>query len=757
MSIASIVPLEDGWAKIKNEGIKVLEEFLDNGSIRKTVPQPADSKNARKNVFSKANYAELYTTVYNMCTQRTPNNWSEQLYRRYGEAMSDYVQRQVLPALRDKTDIGLMKELLHRWSNHKIYVKWMDRFFTYLDRYYVKLQSVEPLAGRGYSIFHQLVFEVVKKDTRTALLRVIDSERQSEQIDQDLIKGIIEMFIDLGIGNLNVYTTEFEEALLPASSDYFVRQASGWLLEDSFPEYLRKAEAALTAEEQRVTDYLHRSTQPKLKHVVIQALLAQPQPQLMEKETGVVYLLDNDKRDDLARMHRMFSLVDSGLQPIAQAFRTYVTDRGNKIVDERVESTKQLASKSKSEALGDPSFIQALLDLHDRFKGIVQECFSQDSLFQKSLKEAFEVFINRDIGKYSFAQLMSSFCDRILKKSGERLSDDQVETLLTKMVELFSFLSDKDLFAEVYRNQLSKRLLYETSASEDAEKSMIAKLKMKCGAQFTSKLEGMITDLSLASDLQKDFREHAEQLAEGKSALGGIDFNVTVLTTGFWPSYTVQDANLCPEMQKAIQCFHNFYNGRTQHRRLQWIHSLGQATIAAKLNGRRHDLIVNSYQAIILLLFTKDETHDISFIQNATGLDGPMTKKLLATLSIAKYKILTKSGEDMKTIEDGATFSPNDGFQCPHRKIKIPPPASEETHNKERVEEDRSIAIEAAIVRIMKMRKTLSHQQLVTEVLSQLAFFKPNPKLIKQRIEHLIEREYLERDPNQASMYRYLA
>merc|ERR1719146_281689 len=338
----------------------------------------------------------------------------------------------------------------------------------------------------------------------------------------------------------------------------------------------------------------------------------------------------------------MFSLVDNGLNPISQAFRQYVTDRGNKIVDERVEQVKQMASKS--EALNDPSFVQALLDLHDRFKGIVQECFSQDSLFQKSLKEAFEVFINRDIGKYSFAQLMSSFCDRILKKSCERLTDDAVEALLTKMVELFSFLSDKDLFAEIYRNQLSKRLLYETSASEDAEKSMIAKLKMKCGAQFTSKLEGMITDLSLASDLQKDFREHTEQLAEGKTALGGIDFNVTVLTTGFWPSYQVQDANLCPEMQKAQQCFHNFYNGRTQHRRLQWIHSLGQATIAAKLNGRRHDIIVNSYQAIILLLFTKDESHDLPFIQNATGLDMTLTKKLLATLSISKYKILKKSG-----------------------------------------------------------------------------------------------------------------
>ncbi|CAJ1352614.1 unnamed protein product [Effrenium voratum] len=342
---------------------------------------------------------------------------------------------------------------------------------------------------------------------------------------------------------------------------------------------------------------------------------------------------------------------------------------------------------------------------------------------------------------------------------------------------------------------------------------MIAKLKMKpgtqvvdghrvgshspgcklCGAQFTSKLEGafdafqglpkaksqmwhqdifllcafgcavdkvdligMLTDLSLALDTQKDFKEHCERLPEGKGALGGIDFNVTVLTTGFWPSYQVQEASLCPEMQKAIQVFSNYYNGKTQHRRLQWIHSLGQATIAAKLNGRRHDLIVNSYQALILLLFTRDEAHNLSFIQNSTGLEPGMCKKLLATLSIAKFKILSKTG-DLKTIEDDASFAPNDSFQCQHRKIKIPPPVTEETHNKERVEEDRSIAIEAAIVRIMKMRKTLNHQQLVTEVLTQLAFFKPNPKLVKQRIEHLIEREYLERDKNQASVYRYLA
>jgi len=461
---------------------------------------------------------------------------------------------------------------------------------------------------------------------------------------------------------------------------------------------------------------------------VVQALLAQPQERLLEKETGVVHLLDNDRRDDLARMHRLFSRVDSGTIPVATAFRAYVTAKGNTVVDTQQERFKTM---TKNEALTDTTFIQSLLDLHDRFKGIVKDCFDSDSIFQKALKEAFEVFINRDIGgRYSFALLMASFCDRILKKKSELLSEEQVEMNLSKMVELFSFLTDKDLFAEIYRNQLAKRLLYETSASEDAEKSMIAKLKLKCGAQFTSKLEGMLTDLSLAAEMSKAFKDHLNdetKIVDKKEAVGGIDFDVVVLTTGFWPTYPVQDVKLSGAMEKSLTCFTEFYNGRTQHRRLQWVHLLGQAQVSAKLNGRRYDLLVNSYQALILLLFADkaaDPELNFEFIRNTTGLDEVMTMKLLVTLSVhPKFRILSKSRQGEKTVQNTETFKANENFTCQARRLKIPGPTSEETHNKERIEEDRSIAIEAAIVRIMKARKGLSHSQLVSEVLQQLAFF----------------------------------
>lgn len=76
----------------------------------------------------------------------------------------------------------------------------------------------------------------------------------------------------------------------------------------------------------------------------------------------------------------------------------------------------------------------------------------------------------------------------------------------------------------------------------------------------------------------------------------------------------------------------------------------------------------------------------------------------------------------------------------------------------EDVDKDRRYAIDAAIVRTMKSRKQLEHQKLVLEVVQQLQrMFKPDFKLIKKRIEDLISREYLERDKDNPTLFRYLA
>ena len=54
-----------------------------------------------------------------------------------------------------------------------------------------------------------------------------------------------------------------------------------------------------------------------------------------------------------------------------------------------------------------------------------------------------------------------------------------------------------------------------------------------------------VTDLTLAKENQTSFEEY---LSNTPNADPGIDLTVTVLTTGFWPSYKSFDLNLPAEM-----------------------------------------------------------------------------------------------------------------------------------------------------------------------------------------------------------------
>ena len=74
------------------------------------------------------------------------------------------------------------------------------------------------------------------------------------------------------------------------------------------------------------------------------------------------------------------------------------------------------------------------------------------------------------------------------------------------------------------------------------------------------------------------------------------------------------------------------------------------------------------------------------------------------------------------------------------------------------MEEDRRHLVEASLVRIMKARKTLHHNDLIAEVTRQLSVrFTPSPQFVKKRIESLIEREYLERTLEDHRVYNYVA
>ena len=137
-----------------------------------------------------------------MCTQKPPHDFSQQLYERYREAFNAYITSDVLPALREKQGEYMLKELVKRWDNHKIMVRWLSRFFNYLDRYYIQRHNLAQLKDVGMLCFRDLVYSELKKNVKDAVLALVDKERDGEQIDRALVKNILGIFVEMGMGGM---------------------------------------------------------------------------------------------------------------------------------------------------------------------------------------------------------------------------------------------------------------------------------------------------------------------------------------------------------------------------------------------------------------------------------------------------------------------------------------------------------------------------------------------------------------------------
>jgi len=741
------IELEEGWETMQR-GITKLKRLLEG--------EPEEQ-------FNVEEYMNLYTTIYNMCTQKPPHDYSEQLYARYRDSFTRYINQQVLPALRDHYDEYLLKELVKRWDNHKLMIRWLSRFFNYLDRYYVQRHSLHSLNDVGLICFRDCVYNEIKKKAKDAVLKLVECERDGEQIDRTLVMNVLAIFQEVGMGLMERYEVDFEEFLLTETAEFYQRKAAVWVQEDSCPDYMLKAERRLELEEERVDHYLHHSSRGKLLKEVQTELLAKYETELVEKEqSGCAALLRDDKTEDLARMYRLFNRIPKGLDPVAEIFKKHVEGEGMALVKEVTEAAntrkeKDAGKQGRGEGGGshEQIYVRKVIDLHDKYMEYVRTCFANSSLFHKSLKEAFESFCNKNVTGSSSAELMANFSDNLLKKGGsEKLSDDEIEQTLDKVVELLAYVSDKDLFGEFYRKKLARRLLFDKSASEDHERSILSKLKEQCGAQFTSKMEGMVKDLRLAREKQQQFDEWKARNTKDSS----IELNVTVLTTGFWPTYKAVDLALPEEMVTGVEQFKEFYEATTKHRKLAWIYALGTCHIKGNFKPRSIELVLSTFQAALLLLFNQEESMTYMEVKERLNLPDEDITRLLHSLACAKYKVLLKS-PDSKSISKEDSFSFNEAFTDRMRRIKISLPVVDEKKKViEDVDKDRRYAIDAAIVRTMKSRKQLQHQQLILEVVQQLSrMFKPDFKLIKKRIEDLISRDYLERDADNANLYRYLA
>eukprot|EP00040_Diaphanoeca_grandis_P028797 m.167286 g.167286 ORF g.167286 m.167286 type:complete len:729 (+) comp31460_c5_seq3:522-2708(+) len=673
----------------------------------------------------------LYKGVENYCDKASP----EELYSNLQNVCKEHMARELKGVLKytggdPKTFLGYIDKI---WQAHCDQMVLIRSIFNYLDRVYAHTTSgVDTLWNMGLVLFrtHVVGNSLVLNRITPALLGQVRSERDGELVDRAQIKRLILMLVDL-----ELYGSQFEQAFLIETKQYYAVEAKRKLDTEKVLTFLIYAESRLEEEGDRVEQYADISTQKAAMNTIEQEILVANVPNVLSK--GLTSMLTDDRHTDLSRLYRLCKRV-ACLPQLQKMFVDYMLDRGKEIVTHREK---------------DPTMVEDLLALKSKVGKIVKESFSSHENFVNAVKLTFGTIINLRANKP--AEMIAKFFDSKLRTGYKECTPEGLDALFDELLTLFRFINGKDMFEGYYKMHLSRRLLLQKSASDDAELSILSKLKQECGSAFTCNLEGMFKDINLSSGLTSSFYQTLRRKSDSK-----IELSVNVLTAAHWPTYASAEVRLPSEMLQLQDLFATFYHSKHGNRKLTWENSLGHCLVTARFPKGAKDLQISTYQGLVLLGFNDVDTLSFKDIYQLTGIKEDELARVLQSLACAKIRVLTKTPKS-RDVNDTDTFTFNAKFENKHKRIKInqiqmKESEVEQEETQEKVFQDRVFAVDAAIVRVMKSRKTIKHNNLISELFEQLKF-PAKPSDLKKRIDSLLEREYMERDKTDASTYNYVA
>ncbi|KAF2747876.1 Cullin-domain-containing protein [Sporormia fimetaria CBS 119925] len=722
-------------------------------------------------------YMALYTVIHNFCTAQKALGGShfqannsrggahllgEDLYHLLIQYLRKHLQ-EIQKKSKEHSDEALLVYYIKQWQRFTTAGELNNHLFRYLNRHWVK-RELDEGKKHIYDIYtlhlvrwKEDMFAATHQNVMNAVLKLVEKQRNGETIEQSHIKSVVDSFVSLGLdetdyqkNNLDVYKEYFERPFLAATAEYYKNESKQFLAENSVVDYMKKAEARLEEEKQRVPLYLLEEIMGPLMREC-ERVLIKDHSQALREEFQI--LLDNDKQEDLGRMYKLLARIPEGLDPLRTRFETHVRKAGLAAVEKVAQEGENVEPRT---------YVHALLDVHEKYQDLVNFAFNGESEFVRSLDNACREFVNRNklcrSGSNKSPELLSKYTDTLMKKSNAKMTEeDDLENLLVQIMTIFKYIEDKDVFQKFYSRALAKRLVQTTSASDDAETSMISKLKEACGFEYTNKLQRMFQDIQTSKDMNISYKEHQHKMLEDEGVSerkGAIDATYQILGTGFWPLNPPTTPFTPP--QQIVDTYNRFiffYNQKHSGRKLTWLWHLCKGEMrmnCAKMPNSKVSptLQVSTFQMAVLLLFNDSETVSYDEMVEATNLNKEWLDPNIAMF--IKSRVLIAEPEGAKP-NPGTVYKVNTAYRPKKLKTNlnisvqsVQKQEAEDTHKT--IEEDRKLLLQSAIVRIMKSRKKMKHQQLVSETIQQVKNrFQPKVPDIKKCIDILLEKEYLER------------
>ncbi|EFP03402.1 hypothetical protein CRE_09622 [Caenorhabditis remanei] len=396
-------------------------------------------------------YMALYQSVFRYCTSIDLSDrkiGAMELYQAVEGYLNAYTI-EVFKKMRELVGEDFLKAYTTEWERFLFSVKVLDGICSYLNRDCINRQrdegnlNIHTIYRLAMVIWKREMFDKQDKKIIDAVLELIRLERSGTPINRAFVSSVTGNLIELGAEDVDlkkvttpskdfpVYKEVFEDKFLAATREFYTAEIQKFHEEnDSVTDYMIKVETRLQQEKDRLQLCLHYSTGPHLSDCCEDVMITK-QLEFIQNHFG--RLLEQKMDEHLTRMYGLCDRVKEGLDALRHALQEHVTKEGQ-------EAIQRVAT----EASNDPKlYVKTLLDIHERYQGLVDRSFRKDPGFLKSLDNAAIAFVNRNAvtarcspvqGPLKSAELLSRYCDQLFKKSSKMPDEMEMEVMQKQVV-----------------------------------------------------------------------------------------------------------------------------------------------------------------------------------------------------------------------------------------------------------------------------------------------------------------------------------
>jgi hypothetical protein len=212
-------------------------------------------------------------------------------------------------------------------------------------------------------------------------------------------------------------------------------------------------------------------------------------------------------------------------------FITSFNNMLNKILQKISKNFILRKKNGKIEYLNFYQYVEEIYKIKKKCANFLLNSMNNNTKIDHIIKVNFEKIINGENAE-SFNESFGKLIHEEIKLCQKIKNNERLVEFKDKFQCIFKFINNKDLFEEIYRKYLQKRLLRNSSMMKENEFIFYEIMKDENGFNYVKKIEKMINDIFYSQNINMDFRKKNLNNISGENK---PDFYIKILSQDSWP------------------------------------------------------------------------------------------------------------------------------------------------------------------------------------------------------------------------------